>query len=99
MSLIWSQIKHLKSPFVDKPLERIRGFLNYYSAFAGNFFSIVNRVLLAKDRRPFDNIFKFLILKDTIYLNIPRIADAGTFVNFASDATDPNCRFRDELSG
>ena len=88
MSFIWSQIKHLKSPLGGKPLERIRGFLNYYSAFAGSFFTVVNRVLLAKDRRPFDKIFKFLINKDTIFLNIPRISEAIIFVNFASDATE-----------
>jgi hypothetical protein len=88
MRYIWSQIRYLKSELRGKPLQRIRGFLNYYSAFAGNFFSIINRVLLSKDRRPFDKIFNFLISKDTIFLDIPRMRDAVLFVNFASDATE-----------
>jgi L-fucose mutarotase/ribose pyranase (RbsD/FucU family) len=88
MRYIWSQIRYLKSELKGKPLQRVRGFLNYYVSFAGNFFSIVNKILLIKDRRPYDKIFSYLINQDTIHLNIPRLSTARSFVNFASDATE-----------
>jgi hypothetical protein len=43
----------------QKSLERIRGFLNYYTAFAGNFFSVVNKILLLKNRIIYEKLLRF----------------------------------------
>ena len=39
-----------------KQLQRIRGYLNYNLSFAGNYFSIINRILKLKNQKPFNKI-------------------------------------------
>ena len=49
-----------------KALQRIRGLLNYYVGFAGNFFSIVNQLLLSNYRRNKLKIMHDIFNVDTI---------------------------------
>lgn len=68
-----------------KSLMRIRGYLNYYLSFAGFYFSLVNRILLLKNKRPFLKIILFIIKKDFI-----KFCDYNQFnndVHIFSDAT------------
>ena len=71
-----------------RPLQQVRGFLNYYFAFAGNFHAVVNQILKSKNKFLYTNIFRYLIEKNTIFLNFPRVNNTTQFVNFASDATE-----------
>lgn len=84
---IWAAISRSDETLTGRPLQQIRGFLNYYFSFAGNFHSVINRILNSKNKIRFNKIFIYLINKNTIFLNLPRINNSSNFVNFASDAT------------
>ena len=62
--------------------------MNYYFAFAGNFHAVINQILQHKNRLIFSKFFRYLIEKNTIFLDFPRVNNFTKFVNFASDATE-----------
>ena len=62
--------------------------MNYYFAFAGNFHAVINQILQHKNRLIVSKFFRYLIEKNTIFLDFPRVNNFTKFVNFASDATE-----------
>ncbi len=85
---IWAVISAKGFVLDGRPLEQVRGFLNYYFAFAGNFHSLINQILTHSNKIIFSKIFWYLINKNTIYFNFPRVTNDTIFVNFALDATE-----------
>ena len=75
-----------------KQLQRIRGYLNYYLSFAGNYFSIVNRILKLKNKKPFFKIFSYLICKKSIFLAKQHWPEEKIFF---TDATQYQIAFTD----
>jgi hypothetical protein len=86
LSQLTIAILHVK--LAGKPLQRIRGFFNYYLAFAGLYFSLINRILLLKDKSKFCKIIFFLIKQDFIHFNniVP-----NTIIHIFSDAKPFKC--------
>ena len=80
--LLWAHVRNRL--LTGKVLQRVRGYFGYYLSFAGSFFSVFNRILLIRDKRRYDGIFHFLLLRDSIDLldNHPK-----RLVHIATDAT------------
>jgi hypothetical protein len=85
---IWNQLCLSNKQPTGRLLQQIRGYFNYYLSFAGNFFSIINRILLSKNLVNFTKIFTYLLCKDSISLSMPKLTKARRFLNLASDATE-----------
>ena len=80
--VLWAHVrtKHL----TGKILQRVRGYFGYYLSFASSFFSVFNRILLLRDKTPYDGIFHYLLLRDSISL-LDR--HPKRLVHIATDAT------------
>ena len=48
--VIWNNIKTKKAPLKGRFLQQIRFFFNYHLSLAGNYFSIINKILTCNDR-------------------------------------------------
>ena len=54
-----------------RTLQRVRGYLNYYLSFAGNFHALVNRILKRADKTPFTNLLLNIAKTDSIAFRPP----------------------------
>ena len=79
---IWRHIR--VRTLKGKVLQRVRGFFLYYLSFAGNFFSVMNRILLRPDKYRYDDEFLELLARNSLPLNTCK---ATSVAHFASDAT------------
>lgn len=67
-----------------RPLQRVRGYLNYYLSFGGRFFSYVNRVIMLENKTPYLRKLLKIAAKDSIVFKKKRLKKEATI---ASDAT------------
>ena len=86
---IWRTTLELK--LTGKLLQKVRGYFNYYLAFAGNYVSFINNILKARNKRPFSRLFSFLVKQDTIMLREKGQSD--DVVELFSDATTTQLAF------
>ena len=83
LKIIWSLIRSIRlSP---KGLQRVRGYLNYYLNFAGNFFAVVNRILKLKNKGAYDRIVSYLISKK--HINFVNPKPKREVISIHTDAT------------
>ena len=75
-----------------KPLQKIRGYLNYYLSFAGNFHSVINRYLLESQRLKYLHVIKWLVKEDFISFYKPALKET---ITYWSDATLTQVAFTD----
>ena len=75
-----------------KPLQKIRGYLNYYLSFAGNFHSVINRNLLDSHRLKCVHVMRWLVKEDFVSFYKPVLTETATYW---SDATLTQVAFTD----
>lgn len=63
---LWKNIRKRKLPL--KELQRVRGTFTYYFAFAGNYHSVINMILVSNFKHRYDRIINYLIRTDSIKL-------------------------------
>ena len=54
-----------------KPLQRVSGYFNYYHALAGQFHSVINRIITRRDKRPFLKWMLQMAAQDFIHFRPP----------------------------
>ena len=54
-----------------RPLQRVRGYFNYYFVFADQFHSVINRFLKRAEKHPFIKLLLDLAMKDYVRFRPP----------------------------
>lgn len=85
---IIATLAHTKRQLSEKQIQRIRGLLNYYIGFAGDFFGLVNSYLKAVKRNKMAIYLHALFHQDHIkFKSNKAIQQPPNYISIATDAT------------
>ena len=82
LKLLWQAILFIK--LKEKPLQRIRGLFNYYFQFAGNFHSVLNKILKTRNKSRYNRAVQYLLSED--FISFKQVDNRKT-INIHSDAS------------